>query len=150
MNIKELEELDKLIPQTYTDLVTTPKRGYKYCPCGKYIPARKNVCPFCQKEFAIGEKYEPPKQLTPEDEFDLCYARAVGTGRIVYTPAGPCPIPFSDDVVKWCEAIIELGQQSKLIYMPSALIYWMHSQTKDYKKYRILIKEWANDYSRTN
>jgi hypothetical protein len=123
------------------------KRGKKYCICGEYIPARLKTCPHCNKEFAPGEKYEPPKVLTPEEQYQIDFMVKMGyNGRGITFPTGKCPVtlnPSRESIPEWVHAIIEHGKHNRCIYFPSAIKYWLREfvdvNSKDYKIYTTII-----------
>ena len=151
------EDIHELIEKYYGEKKAKKeyigKKGYKYCPnCEDYIPARSKKCSKCEKEFIIGEEYEPPKELTPEEKEEQDYIKRIGLkGVLVYTPSGPCPVDLTsirkNDVFDWCDAVIYCGGLFGVVFYYTAIQYWVREYftigSKEYIKVIKLIKEWT-------
>lgn len=145
-DIKLEDILDPEIKE-FLEQKITKKRGYKYCVCGEYIPARLKTCPHCDKDFITGEKNEPPRVLTQEEQEQKDYLVKMGyNGRGITFPAGKCPIPLNlPEIKKWIDLIIDYGRENKCIYFPSAIKYWLREfvdvNSKEYVTYSKIIDE---------
>lgn len=80
-----------------------------------------------------------------------------GGGLVIITPAGPCPVKLQatdqESVEKWCEAVVQVGQQDGKLYSPHALLYFTRQfiemfadeggYSPEYLNLKQYIYEWA-------
>lgn len=130
--------------------ISNSKKGYKFCPCGEYIPARSKICQYCNKVFEVGEVYIPPKILTDEEQEEKEYIDKVRVpGKIIYIPRGSCPIRpklTREGILEWCSLLLSYGQVNKEIYYTTVFKYWLNQLYPDkYLKYRKYIDEWVKE-----
>ena len=152
--MSELPDTESILKDLFNQYYKAPesRRGYKYCPCGKHIPARSRQCIYCNKTFEKGETYQEPKPLTPEEQKEKDYIRKIrGYGRVVYTPVGICPLVptlTKDGIFEWCTLLVDYGKGIKLIYTPSVMKYWLRYfvdiNSKDFFTLNKYIDDWTN------
>lgn len=69
--------------------------------------------------------------------------------RIVYTPAGKCPIKLEgfdyDTVLEWSNLIIEHGKANNLNYLPPALLFFAQQFYRAFTPEYLEIKEHLNN-----
>ena len=126
-------------------------KGYKYCKCGKDIPARSKICKHCDYEFKEGEKFERPREYTEEEMTQIKYCvkfHKQADQTLVLIPAGECPckIRHYKNIEDWANSVIFEGKQQKKLYYITALKFFLRQQTteKDYQKFLPLLEEAIN------
>jgi hypothetical protein len=118
---------------------TKPSRGKKQCKCGAYIGVRSEYCPVCKERY---EEKAEAKRIVEQPK------RYKG-GRIIYCPAGACPINLKsfdrEEVMEWCDCIYSYFNDT---YTADAMIYWLRKFFKinsyEYNTSKRWVEEWAD------
>lgn len=137
-------------------------QGRKPCKCGKYVGVRTRECPECGHKFEKGApKVKPPVQKTRDELEAEDFVKSLGGdgqlgSNVVLTPSGKCPVKLAsakdEDVVVWCDALMQHGRSENKLYTPSALRYWVRdffdANSVQNARVCMLINGWANDQNK--